>query len=116
MNSIESLHQILSFGERREQAFSCLAAMSKADSQPVVATEQHLTLVLGKYLAAEITADDLEEWALFIDCRADIHAEAIEDYVYALANPSLMGEISEANIGKMLKLLIETVDQVDAIG
>ncbi|MDO6564460.1 hypothetical protein Q4488_13805 [Amphritea sp. 1_MG-2023] len=106
MNSIESLHQILSFGTYREQAFVCLATEGRAlDCQSITATKQHLMTVLEKYLCGDISADDLEEWALFIECRDDIQCEPIEDYVYALANPSLMGEIGQSTIVSMLQLL-----------
>jgi hypothetical protein len=64
-----------------------------------------LTLALNKFLANEITADDLEMWANFIECREDLNYEEIEDYIYALANPELVGEIDVIKIKKMVQLV-----------
>mgnify|MGYP003885531725 CR=1 FL=1 len=53
----------------------------------------------------EISVDDLEEWAGFIEFCDDIDATAIEDYLYALSNPELMGEISKEKARQMIDLL-----------
>lgn len=106
MNRSEALNQIISFGKHREDAFSCLVNYSLAsDVEHAVASKDLLYDVLQKYIAGAISTDDLEEWAMFLECRDDIDGSAIEDYVYALANPDLMGDIDKDKITKMAELL-----------
>lgn len=107
MNRVESLTQIIVFGEHREQAFSHLSKCRRdGDTESVDISDSILALVLEKYLSGCISADDLEEWANFVECRDDIDCGKNEGYIYALSNPELMGEISTENINKMLTLLI----------
>ncbi|MBQ0756719.1 MAG: hypothetical protein KBT66_08635 [Amphritea sp.] len=108
MNRVESLNQIISFGERREQAYSCLVGGSlESVCEQVVVTKQQLAEVLNKYIVGDICTDDLEEWAMFVECRDDIDHATIEDYIYALSNPSVMGEIDKDKIVQMAQLLTD---------
>ncbi len=108
MNRVESLNQIISFGERREQAYSCLVGDSlESVCAQVVVTKEQLTEVLNRYILGDIRTDDLEEWAMFVECRDDIDHSAIDDYIYALSNPALMGEIDKDKIAQMAQLLRE---------
>lgn len=106
MDRTESLSQIISFGPHREEAFDSLFEHSMdSESELVIASQELLLDVLQKYIAGTISTDDLEEWAMFVECREDIDHSAIEDYVYALANPDLMGDIDKEKIVKMAELL-----------
>lgn len=106
MDRAESLRQIISFGPRREEAFDSLFNCPQ-DSEPelVIASAEMLYGVLQKYIAGTISMDDLEEWAMFVESCDDIDHSSIEDYVYALANPHLMGEIDKEKIVKMAELI-----------
>lgn len=109
MNRVESLSQIINFGEHREQAYSCLVSGSRESVyEQIGVTKQQLIEVLNKYIAGDINTDDLEEWAMFVECRDDIDHSAIEDYIYALSNPSLMGEIDQAKAVLMAQLLTDS--------
>ncbi len=106
MNKTESLKQILHFGINREEAYSVLLSYPIGDENSlVVASKQLLAEVLQMNLDNKISFDDLEEWATFIECRDDINYTQIEDFVYALANPELMGSIDKEKITKMIDLL-----------
>ncbi len=106
MSRAEALNQIITFGELRESAFSQLVKFANdRDFEPFEVSKLILAGVLNKYLSGSISADDLEEWANFVECRDDIEDSQIEGYVYALANPELMGEITKHKIIKMLKVL-----------
>lgn len=106
MDRAESLQQIISFGTNRDDAYAALLKHSwDSESELVVASRQLLSDVLQKYLAGDISSDDLEEWANFIECRDDIDYSEIEDYIYALANPQLMGSIDREKIAKMVELV-----------
>lgn len=109
MNKAEALTQIITFGELREQAFSALAKPAEGDygnGRSIEISDSILTGVLQKFICGCISADDLEEWAVFVECRDDINIDKNEGYVYALANPELMGEISTEKISKMLAILM----------
>ncbi|BBB26696.1 hypothetical protein [Amphritea japonica] len=108
MNRVESLSQIINFGEHREQAYSCLVRAShESVNEQVGVTKQQLLAVLNRYIVGDICTDDLEEWAMFVECRDDINHSAIEDYIYALSNPMLMGEIDKDKIVQMAQLLTD---------
>lgn len=109
MNRAESLTQIITFGKYREQAFTDLAKFSFVFTDDngglVEISDSILAAVLQKFISGCISEDDLEEWANFVECRDDISCDKNEDYIYALANPELMGEITIENISKMLTVL-----------
>lgn len=106
MGRLEALRQIVTFGPQRELAYSVLAGYPfDSEVELVEITKPELADVLHKYLLKEITAEDLEEWANFIECRDDLDYKKVEDYIYALANPDLVGEIDSIKINKMVQLL-----------
>ena len=106
MNRQQALQQIIAFGEQRDAAVSTLAKFGWDPSFEVISVDSHaLILVLTKYMSDVISADDLELWANFIECRDELDYSAIDGYIYALAAPELMGDISPITIGKMLTVL-----------
>ena len=108
MNKAESLTQIITFGENREQAFSVLVTFGcggSSDSDLIEISDSILVGVLQKFISGCISADDLEEWANFVECRDDINCDRNEGYIFALENPELMGEITMENISQMLAIL-----------
>jgi len=110
MNRQQALQQIITFGEQRDAAVSALAQFGWDPSFEVISVDSHaLIIVLTKYMSGEINADDLELWANFIECRDELDYTAIEGYIYALADPELMGGISLVNIEKMLTVLTASI-------
>lgn len=106
MDRVEALKQIVRFGEKTEFAYSALASFPfDSEVELVKVTKEDLAYVLNKFLLNEITADELELWANFIECRADLNYSVIEDYIYTLANPILVGDINIIKINKMVQLL-----------
>ena len=106
MDRVEVLKQIVRSGDKREFAYSALASLPfDSEVELVKVTKEDLANVLNKFLLNEITADDLELWANFIECRNDLNYAEIEDFIYALANPVLVGEIDIIKISKMVQLL-----------
>ncbi|KJF87513.1 hypothetical protein [Photobacterium leiognathi] len=110
MDKQQAIFQILSFGPQRDEAFSVyLNAESQPDDAPFLVTKTLLISVLHQYLAQTIDDDDLEQWANLINFRDDINGEAIEDWLYALANQEMMGNGNKkANIERMLALLSDS--------
>jgi len=64
-------------------------------SDSVVLDSLHLEKIMKRYLAGELSALEVEEWANLLESRNDITmSQPIRDVVYRLANPVLEGEIS----------------------
>jgi hypothetical protein len=64
------------------------------DEPLVVLTTGHLRSIIDRFLAGELTAEQVEEWANLIELRDDIDftsAPVIPDAVFRLANPYLAG-------------------------
>ena len=109
MTRAEALKQIITFGADKEVAYVELIKFGyDSEIEQFFVSKSILENILAKYLADEITADDLEEWANFVECRDDLDYEVIEGYIYALANPYLVGGIDKEKITKMNKLLKAT--------
>jgi hypothetical protein len=106
MSRTEALRQIISFGEQRELAYAVLVSFPfDCEVELLEVKKLDLAFVLNKLLTNEITTDDLEMWANFIECREDLNYEEIEDYIYALANPELVGELDLIKIKKMVQFI-----------
>lgn len=102
-----ALLQILSYHDDWDDAIAYLLS-STEECEPVIASKLALIQVLTKYTSGVISADDLEEWAGFIELSDDIDHTAFEDYLYALSNPELMGEITTEKARQMIELLKDT--------
>jgi len=63
-----------------------------SDKELVLLSLAHIAHVLKNYLAADISADEVEQWANAIECRDDIGFEShdedlIRDLIHELADP-----------------------------
>ncbi|WP_077343601.1 hypothetical protein [Pseudocolwellia agarivorans] len=106
MNRAQALEQIITFGDKIELAYSELAKFEwDSDIEHFTVSKEVLISILSKYLANEINSEELEDWANFIECRDDTDYESVEDYIYSLANPVLVGNITKPKIEKMVELL-----------
>lgn len=101
----QALSQIITYGEQIDMAYLVLAKQPCLDVLPLRATKQHLKHTLNKFMNHEIDDDDLTLWATIIDNQQAIDSFEIEDFLYALNNSELMGEINQASIEKMIRLL-----------
>lgn len=103
------LQCIISFADGRcDQAELDAALMSllrHGSSHVAIVSSTQLACVLQLYLAGAIDADALEQWAQLLEIRAEFDISAIEDFLYALANPAEMGGINPQTIHRMLDLL-----------
>jgi cobyrinic acid a,c-diamide synthase len=69
------------------------------DSEAILAvlTRDDAVRILRRHLGAELTADEVVEWANQIEAREDIgfehgYEDALEELIYELANPTLHPE------------------------
>lgn len=101
-----ALLHILSYHDDWDDAIAYLLNSTEV-CEPIVASKPVLFQVLSKYVSGLISADDLEEWAGFIELSEDIDHSVIDDYLYALSNPELMGDITIDKALQMIELLGE---------
>ena len=68
----------------------------------------HICHALRRYVRAELSASQIEEWANAIECREDIAYEpsSLEgDAIFELANPELTQQLNLARAKQLLQLL-----------
>ena len=76
------------------------------DSPLFVITPAHVASVLERYLAGELTAEQIERWGNLVEMRDDLdlaeHAyEAIREVIHELANPLLTEPLSKESAFRM---------------
>lgn len=109
MNRSQALEEIITFGRNTNEAYSELLKYSyDSDVEYFVVSKEIMKNALDLYLKGQLSAEDIEDWANFIECREDLDYEQVEDYIYYLANPVLVGEINKPKITKMVELLTKT--------
>jgi len=114
MNRVEALAQIVTFGSERDKAYLELVKYCyDSDVELFEVSESILAEVLSMFVSGSISEDELEDWANFVECRDDLDYEKIEGFIYALANPLLLGEITKAKIEKMLKVLNTSINKTE---
>jgi hypothetical protein len=97
MTQDDALYKILSFDKDREIAIDIYLTNLKPDYNFIL-SKALLIHVLTLAINEVISLDELEEWAIFVDCRPEIDCVNYEDYLYALSNPALMedGDMRDA--------------------
>ena len=76
-----------------------------SENELVKLESRHLESVLSRYLAGELSASSLEEWANLIEGRDDINYEKFVDRIHVLANPVITEELSSESAKTMLEML-----------
>ncbi|HTZ43210.1 MAG TPA: hypothetical protein VMB79_05055 [Jatrophihabitans sp.] len=92
-------HTLLDLIALRVPLSEAIAAVRRlpwdSDADLVRLTRTHVTVLLMRYLAQELTAGDLEAWANAIEAREDIGAEELlRTFVFETANPALCEDVS----------------------
>ena len=81
------------------------------DSPPLlVLRREHVVAVLRRYLAGELRAEDVHEWADLVEVRDDIglelgHEVALRNALFALATPEVEGQLDSTEARKLIQLL-----------
>src|SRR5919204_27436 len=90
------LHLLLSFEVPVDDALAALQRYPWDCDELVTLTPEHISRVLRRFLAGELTARDVEQWAAAVECRDDVAmSELVKEVVFDLANPSLQGELND---------------------
>lgn len=101
MTREELLQKLLAFNEPVEPILKQLNTYGwDSEERLVTVTKQDVVLVLQRYLKAELTAEDVEQWANALECRDDVGYESADEEIlksimHDLANPLLEGPLSE---------------------
>ncbi|MBN3561084.1 hypothetical protein [Aliamphritea spongicola] len=105
MEILAALQVLAVYGEQQDQAFEAL--IDSQDGALHLVSLKDVYTVLDRYLSGSLTEDDLEDWAMLLDSRDEFDCSTVEDYIYALNNPDLMGGISHSAIATMADLVRE---------
>ncbi len=89
MNQYQALFKIVTFAVDKDDAIDFYLSC-EIDTFKFSFTKDIFLHVLMLSINNEISFDELQEWACFLDCREEIMTEKYEDYLYALSNPALM--------------------------
>ena len=105
---LKLVQNLLSFSMPLHETMTQLAAMGwDYEGMPVTLTGAHLDSVLRRYLAGQLSAADVGNWANLIEGRDDIVfepgcADRIDDMVYELANPILTQPLDASTASTLL--------------
>ena len=96
---IAALKQLIAYRLPIESTIAALATFGWDCEAPLVTLSVHDVLpVLERFLAGDLTAEQLTDWADLIECREDIACADkpidLSKIVFRLANPNLRGPIT----------------------
>lgn len=95
-NRINLIKRVISYQNITDKIFDELTSSEwDFDGTPALLNTEDIAHVLTLYLDKEITKQDIEKWANFLECRDDVHAhESIANILFELANPDIEGELT----------------------
>ena len=104
------LRLLIQFGGPLPKIKEQLALFEWDSEELVVLKRSDIVGLLQKFLAGNLTAVEVEEWANLIEGRDDIGFEAVSgigiwDIIYELANPTLRGELNHERAREILRRL-----------
>ncbi|MDZ7923837.1 MAG: hypothetical protein U5M23_07190 [Marinagarivorans sp.] len=117
MNRLEVLKQVIAFDRPVDDLALALSQFEwDYEGQPLIIHGSHIRSILNKFLAGEVNAKELENWANLIECRDDLEfdegqREVLENIIYCLANPMLQGELTISFCENLLGDLDKSDDQ-----
>jgi len=81
------------------------------EGQPVLLSKAHVMALLNRFIADEISSDEVEEWANAIECREDIELDTasgagIRNIMHELANPVLTQPLSPGRAAIICRALL----------
>ena len=96
---IELVSKLISFPSDLENVVKELTSF-EWDSEPLLILEpSHISAVLQRFVAGELSEDKVCEWANAIECRDDIalsmaYENILKSAIHWLANPEINGKLS----------------------
>lgn len=83
-----------------------------AEEPLAVLTRRDLLTVIERFLAGELSAAQLEDWAERLECREDLGFEPgyeglVDDVFFRLATPCINEPLTPESVSRMRRLLLE---------
>lgn len=109
----ELLNALLRF-ENPEELIAITKALSVYDSNRgndlVNLTRENIISILERYLQAELSRKNVEDWASAVECREDIEFgmdddDVTMDVIHDLANPALEGDLTPKAAAALIEKL-----------
>lgn len=96
---VAALRQLIAYRLPIESTLAALASFGWDSPAPLVTLrEKDVLLVLERFLAGDLTSEQLSDWADLIECREDIALPSkpvnLSEVVFWLANPNLQGPVT----------------------
>lgn len=104
------LQNLIEFNMRVDILALCITTnelTSDCDSPLVQLNKQHITNVLTRYIAGELTSNDVEKWANLIEGCDDINYDKVGNILYCLANPLITYKLTPATAQQYINQLME---------
>lgn len=79
-----------------------------SDEELVTLEPEHISAVLNRFLAGDISQTDVEAWANAIECREDIgllKSRPVAEAIWELANPLLTRSLTRRSAGELVATL-----------
>lgn len=77
----------------------------RQDAERPHLARRDIAAVLQRYLAGELTAQQVEDWADYFDAIGGYEDEAMGDIVYILGNPALEGPLTAERAKEFMAVL-----------
>jgi hypothetical protein len=107
----ELLNRLLTGDENTETLVARLATFGwDSDVELAVLTRHHVSRILIRFSAGNLSANEVETWAEAIEGRDDIglergHEGSLKQIIFEMAGPSISGELSTVRAGEWLAAL-----------
>ncbi|KPV93598.1 hypothetical protein AN214_04366 [Pseudoalteromonas sp. P1-9] len=103
MNRLQALNEIINFGSNLELAAIRIHEFPfDTDEELITINRHHVEKVLKMFISGEISDEQVEQWANFIEGREDLNYDVFGNLIYILANPVLEGKLSISKARKFL--------------
>lgn len=105
-NRTETLTALLKYDRNLKEISSKLKNYEwDSDEELVTIKKEHVQKILERFLASELSAENVEEWANLVEGRDDISFsnEILTDTIFELANPLLTEELTKLRAEQLIK-------------
>ena len=103
MNRLQALNEIINFGSNLKLAAIRIHEFPfDTDEELIIINRHHIEKVLRMFISGEISDEQVEQWANFIEGREDLNYDVFGNLIYILANPVLEGKLSISKAEKLL--------------
>lgn len=104
MNRLEIVSKIIDWDDKHKDLISQLSNLEWDYEGPqFVLNEAHISSILTRFLESNLTKEEVEGWANFIEAREDIDLGVFDEIIFKLANPSINEDLNEVLAQRILR-------------